>query len=55
MPIYDVTSFLQLMDIQNIRENTRFSSNKKSKRSVQEGRIIIDSEIFVHISNLFMC
>ena len=47
-----VMLFLQLMDVQNICLYMRFSPNKiygKFRRSVQDGGIVIDSEVFVHI------
>ena len=51
-----VTSFSQLLDVQNVRENTRFSLNKscgKFWQSFQDSGIVIDYEGFVHIFNLF--
>ena len=53
-----VTSFSQLLDVQNVRRNTRFSLNKscgKFCQSVQDGGSVIDYEGFVHIFNLFVC
>ena len=53
-----VTSFSQLLDVQNVRKITRFSLNKscgKLNQSVEDGGIVIDYEGFVHISNLFVC
>ena len=55
MTIDEVTSFLQLLDVQIVHKNTRFSPNKsdrKFKQSVQDGGIVIDSKIFVNILNL---
>ena len=52
LTIDDITSFLQLMDIQNISK-TKVTGN--SKYSVQDGGIVIDPEGFVHILNLFVC
>ena len=51
-----VTSFLQLMDVQNIRKNMCFSPNKSYKKyhTVQDGKIVIDSEGFVHVLNRFV-
>ena len=49
---------LQLMDVQSVRKNTRFSPNKSYRKfyhSVQDGRIVIDPERFVHDFNLFVC
>ena len=49
---------LQLLDVENLRKNTRFSLNKscgKFRQSVQDGGIVIDYEGFVHIFNLFVC
>ena len=58
LTIDGVMSFLQLLDVQNIRKNTRFSLNKncgKFCQSVQDGGLVIDYERFVHIFNLFVC
>ena len=58
LKIYGVTSFLQLLDVQNVRKNRHFSLNKscgKFWQFVQDGRIVIDYEGFVHIFNLFVC
>ena len=58
LTIDDVTSFLRLIDIHNVRKNTHFSPHKSYGKflfSVQDSRIIIDSEGFVHILNLFVC
>ena len=52
LTIDGVTSFLQLTDVQNVRNNTRFRPNKsygRCKHSVQNGGFVIDSEAFVHI------
>ena len=52
------TSFLQLINVQNVRKNKHFSPNKcyrKFEHSVQNGGIVIDSEGFFPISNLFVC
>ena len=56
LTIDGATSFLQLLDVRNVRKNTRFCTNKsykKFKHSVQNGRIVIDSDGFDNISNLF--
>ena len=53
-----VMSVLQLLDVQMIRKNMRFSLNKSFRKflqSVQDGRIVIDCEGFVHICNRFVC
>ena len=53
-----VTSFLQLLDAQNLCKKMRFSLNKscgKFWQSVEDGGIVIDYEGFVHIFNLFVC
>ena len=58
LTIDGVTSILQLLDIQNVRQNTRYSLGKscgKFLQSVQDGGIFIDYEGFVHIFNLFVC
>ena len=58
MTIDIATSFSQLMDVQNIHKITRFSTNMSSRKfqhSVQDGRIVTDSEGFVYIFNLFVC
>ena len=58
MTIDGVTSFLQLLHVQNVRKNTRFSLNKscgKFCQSVQDGGIVIDNEGFGHIFNPFVC
>ena len=50
--------FLQLMDIQSLHKNKRFIPNKSYKKfeqSVQNGGIVIDSDGFFPISNLFVC
>ena len=57
LKIDGVTSFLQLLDVQNVRKNTRFSLNKscgKFLQSVQDGGIVINYEGFVHIL-IFLC
>ena len=51
---------LQQLDVQNVLKNTLFSPNKSywkfyQYQSVQDGGIVIDSEDFVHIFNLFVC
>ena len=54
--LYDIWTHLQLLDVQTVRKNMRFSLNKscgKFWQSVQDGGIVIDYEGFVHISNLF--
>ena len=58
LTIDGVASFLQLLDIQNVCKNMCFSLNKscgKFLQSVQDDRIVIYYEKFVHIFNLFMC
>ena len=50
-------SFLQLLDVQNVCKNMRFSLNKicrKFCQSVQDVGIVIDYEGFVHIL-IFLC
>ena len=57
LTIDGVTTFLQLLDIQNERKIMYFSLNKscgKFWHSVQDGGIVIDYEGFVHILNLFV-
>ena len=52
LKIDGVTSFLQLLDVQNVRKSTRFSLNKscgKFLQSIQDGGIVINYEGFVHI------
>ena len=52
-----VMSFLQLLDVQNVRKNISFSLNKSRRKfykPVQDGGIVIDYEGFVHIFNLFV-
>ena len=48
LTIDSVTSFLKLLEIQNVSKNTCFSLNKSCG-------IVIDFEGFVHIFNLFVC
>ena len=58
LTIDGVTLFSQLLDVKNVRKNTRFSLNKsygKFLQSVQDGGIVIDYEGFVRIFNLFVC
>ena len=55
LTIDGVTSFLQLLDVQNVHKYTRFSLNKSCGKSLQDGGIVIDYEGFVHIFNLFVC
>ena len=58
LTIDGVTSFLQLLDVKNVRKNTYFSLKKscgKFWQSVQDGGIVIDDEGFVHHFNLFVC
>ena len=58
LTIDGVTSILQLLDVQIVRKNMRFSLNKgcgKFLQSVQDDGIAIDYEGFVHIFNLFVC
>ena len=58
LTIGGVTLFSQLMDVQNVHKNMRFSPNKRGGKflcSVQDGGIVIDSEGLVHIFNLFVC
>ena len=53
-----VTSFLQLMDVQNVCKHTHFSPNKSYRKFdcfVQDGGIVIYSEGFVHIFNFSVC
>ena len=55
MTIDGVTSFLQLMDVQNVLKNKQLSPNKSYGEfylSAQDGGIVIESDGFVHISNL---
>ena len=57
LTIDGVKSFLQLLDVQNVRKNTHFSLNKSCEKfwqSVQDGGIVIDYEGFVHIL-IFLC
>ena len=56
LTIDGVTSFSQLLDIENVGKNMRFSPNKscgKFLQSDQDGGIVIDYEGFVRIFNLF--
>ena len=56
LTIVGVTSFSQLMNIQNVRNYTLYSINKsygKVLQSVQDGGIAMDTEGFVNIFNLF--
>ena len=48
LTIDSVTSFLKLLDVQNVSKKTRFSLNKSCG-------IVIDFDGFVHIFNLFEC
>ena len=55
LTIDGVTSFLQLIDVQKVKYV--FQSKKELQdfqRSIKDSGIIIDSEEFVHIFNLFM-
>ena len=58
LTIDGVTSFLQQLDVKNVRINTHFSLNKscgKFWQSVKDGGIVIFYEGFVHIFNHFVC
>ena len=58
LAINGVTSFLQLLDVHNVYKFMRFSPDKscgKFLQSVQDGRIVIDYDGFVHIFNHFVC
>ena len=58
LTIGGVTSFLQLLDVQNVRKNRLSSLNKRCGKfwqSVQDSVIVIDYEGFDHIFNLFVC
>ena len=51
LTIDGVTTFLQLLDVQNVRKHARFSLKKscgKFLHSVQDGGIVIDYERIVH-------
>ena len=50
-----VTSFLQLLVVQNVRKNMHFGPTKVAGNpsTVQDGRIVINSEGFIHIFDLF--
>ena len=57
LTINGVTSFLQLMDVENVRFNTHFSPNKsymKFKHSVKDGGNVINSEVFIHMLIFFV-
>ena len=49
LTIDGVTSFLQLLDGQNVCKNTRFSLNKSFWQCVQDGGIVIDYEVFIFL------
>ena len=57
LTIDGVTSFLQLMDVQKyvkIRISVQIRVTGNSQNFFQDCRIIVDSELFVHILNLFL-
>ena len=58
LTIDGVTSFLQLLDVQNAHKNTCFSLKKtcgKFLQFVQDGGILKDYEGLVHVFNFFVC
>ena len=58
MTIDGVTSFLQLLDIQNVHKNMCFSLGKscgKFCQSAEDGEIVIDNDVPSFIFFIFLC